>query len=198
MSKYILVLLLLLSLGWNLFLYMKLPSESSWWEENPLVVSEKREKDLISSHVWWESCDSKIVIYKIDGVSMTPLLSDGEKVEVDEGYYECHLPERWEVIIYHSTSLWDLVKQIKVLPWDLVEFRADMLLLNHEALKNSVWEVYHFDETEIRLMSIYISDGKLQEWSYFAFGDNMTQSFDSRNLGWLGVNNFVGKVMLQK
>ena len=63
-------------------------------------------------------------------------------------------------------------------------------------MKNSAGETYVFSEKETSTLLAYIPGGILQPGTFFAFGDNVTNSIDSRKMGGLGMKNFVGKVIL--
>lgn len=71
-------------------------------------------------------------------------------------------------------------------------------------MKNSQGEIYYFNTNECRFLSLYILQGKrtgdeltgkMQEGAYFIFGDNTTNSIDSRKIGAVGRDGFIGKVM---
>lgn len=138
--------------------------------------------------------------YGVNGVSMQPLIMDQSKVKVIEKYYVCHKRvERWDIIIYENRATpGPIIKQIKALPNDRVRFDEKWrLYINDQILMNSVWEEYFFTKTHQKAILMYVIEGKLQETSFLAFGDNVSNSDDSRRLGGLGLEYFRGKVVLE-
>lgn len=157
--------------------------------ENKVVKSETK-----------QNCTTKENYYNVDWVSMEPMIKNGEKIKVIENYYTCNsIVNRWDIIIYESfTTNWPIIKQVKVLPWDIVKFENNNMYINWEILINSVWEVYTFSQDEVKYMSMYIQENsKLQNWAFFAFWDNIKNSIDSRKMWWLWINNFKAKVILE-
>lgn len=142
-------------------------------------------------------CKTLDTEYTVTGNSMNPLFLDGQKLRVAEGYYQCNPSVvRDDVIIYKSsTTNGSIVKQVRVLPGDIVKFANHAMILNGETLKNSAGQAYDFAENEIKLLSAYLREGKLQEGSFFVFGDNLANSADSRKIGAVGIANFQGKVL---
>lgn len=154
--------------------------------------------------VFWEqntqNCDIAEVLYTISWQSMEPLIKDGSQIKVFDNYYTCN-PQvaRWDIIIYSSaTTSWDIIKQIRALPWDIIKFENNNMFINGEILKNSIWEIYQFSQKEILLMSAYVQNGRLQDGAFFAFWDNITNSIDSRKMWWLWIANFKAKMILEK
>lgn len=157
------------------------------WDEIALNITDKN------------NCKVKEIDYIVSGESMTPLIKNWAKLKVIENYYKCSWKvQRWDVIIYKSSSIsWEIVKQIKALPWDKIKFDKSSMILNGELLKNSSWSIYSFQDQEIKLMSAYLRSWALQDATFFAFGDNVKNSIDSRKIGWIGIIGFVGKVEIK-
>ena len=102
--------------------------------------------------------------HTVSGNSMTPLIQNGQKLQVSENYYVCNpTVKRDDIIIYESsTTNGSIVKQVRVLPGDGVKFSNYTMILNGETLTNSASKPYIFSNTEMQLMSAYLQDGKLQ------------------------------------
>lgn len=65
---------------------------------------------------------------------------------------------------------------------DMIEFlsRDTTMRVGGELLHNSQGIVYVFTQQEINLLKLYIQNGKLPKGAYLIFGDNTTESYDSR------------------
>lgn len=151
---------------------------------------------LISTEIP-ELCREYTIDYTVSGNSMEPLLKNGQKIQVLDGYYRCNaLVNRGDIIIYKKND-WEIVKQVRALPGDVIKFENTSMFINGEILKNSIWWIYIFSTKEIALLRAYLQNWILQEWTFFAFWDNLTNSIDSRKIWWLGIDNFVGKVILK-
>ncbi len=163
-----------------------------------LFLTPKNEVVLWSSEK--NDCKTNEVLYTISWQSMEPLLKNSEQVKVLDNYYKCNQKvSRWDIIIYaSSTTSWDIIKQIRALPWDIIKFENGNMFINGEILKNSIWEKYSFSDKEILLMIAYMQNWVLQDWAFFAFWDNLTNSIDSRKMWWLWINNFKAKVIFEK
>lgn len=161
-------------------------------------------KDVISEETLSpiQQCEIKDVQYKIEGNSMYPLLENGTTVTVKEDFYACSSkkPSRGDIIIYKSASTewWSIVKQIRALPGDSIQFKKNRLLVNGSTLKNSVDQEYLFTELEWKMMGLYFKNWKLQDWAYLILGDNIYNSTDSRKIGAVWVTEMIGKVDFKK
>ncbi len=95
---------------------------------------------------------------------------------------------------------------MRVIPGDVLALdeKTGTLKIAGEIIKNSQEEIYHFDVNERRFLNLYIVQskkigdeivGKMQDSAYFIFGDNVTNSIDSRKIGAVGKDGFIGKVI---
>ena len=168
---------------------------------NSLKVDKKPTiTDNVKENIDTTNSACKIVekTYKITWKSMEPLIKDLQDIKAFENYYICNEIKREDIIIYKAFNTdWEIIKQIKALPWDNIKFSNKKLYINLKLMKNSIWKEYIFSEKEIEYMSMYVMDWKLQEWSYFAFWDNIENSIDSRVMWWLWKENFKAKVILK-
>lgn len=153
------------------------------------------EVSLENSH----DCLPSETSYLVNGNSMSPLLEDQTKVKVQERYYECGgTVHRDDVVIYvsNSTKNESFVKQVRALPGDSISSTSDgQLIVNGAILVNSKNEAYHFSKQELFAAQIYAPDGRLREWAYLIYGDNLNNSVDSRKFWAVGVSGFRGKVI---
>ncbi len=147
-----------------------------------------------------DTCNVTEAEYWVKGVSMLPLIADQSKVKVLENYYTCTpVVERWDIIIYENRATpGPIIKQVQALPNDSIRFDNKWrLYINGVILKNSIGDEYIFNNNQKKAINMYVINGKLQETSFLAFGDNVSNSDDSRRLGWLGLEYFKWKVILK-
>ena len=113
--------------------------------------------------------------------SMEPSISSWEKMKLFVWYYDCNEIKRGDLIAYDFANSGELfIKKLYVLPWDKLEIQDSQLLINWELMINSTGNIYKFNDADIKLMSLYIVNWKLKQWSYFVFWDNIWNSTDSR------------------
>lgn len=146
-----------------------------------------------------EKCFS-FVETQVSWNSMSGILQDGENIEVWEWYYNCHEVARWDIVIYQTVSRGQLVKEIKVLPWDRLQadFENGYLKVNAEVLSNYAWEKYIFTRWELTFMQLYFPDGQMKEKNYFIFWTTVSGWYDSRKIAWITKESLVWKVFLKK
>jgi len=142
-----------------------------------------------------DSC-VKLEEHNISGVSMAPLLKDGERVKGLTGYYNCNEIKRGEIAILKFLSREEtFVKKIAGVPGDELVFADNQLKLNGEILTNSVSEPYLFSEVSQRIISIPLKAGIIPEGKYFILAEEITASaFDSRQFGFVEKEHLIGRV----
>ncbi len=142
-----------------------------------------------------------IDVLNISGNSMNPTLKNGSKVVVNklaygivkpfsgEFYFQWKEPERGDVVIYlHDNKI--VVKRCVAVGGDHLEF-----------LQNSGYsvKVAETDSAEIPLTPLQYQKmkkfGKIPEGYIFALGDNLSDSIDSRDYGFVSVKNIAGKIV---
>ena len=108
--------------------------------------------------------------FKVSWNSMYPLLQNGEKITVLDGYYEDNEWLKDDIIVHNYAWEKDpVVKSIKVTSNDKVEAKWLNLYVNDEILTNLSWEIYKFSKAEIKVLSMYIKNNKIPNNSYFIF-----------------------------
>ncbi len=131
---------------------------------------------------------------EVRGNSMEPLVKAGETLVLLENYYECNKAEREDIIAYdYKGNDNPLIKKVLVLGGDNLELKGNNLLVNNEILANSQQKNYTFYESQKKMISLYIKDGKLIKDAYLIFGDNIISGLDSRKFGAVSDKNFLGK-----
>lgn len=154
----------------------------------------------VSINSWnnFSNCTIQKVLENINWVSMEPLLKHWWEMYLLKDYYKCwNTPKLWDIVAYdYKWAKNLLIKIIKADSNSIVEFSWNTLLINWKQMKNSIWDIYKFNDNEIKLMKIYINNNKLPQNSYLIFWDNTVNSRDSRNFWAISVDNIVWKFEL--
>jgi signal peptidase I len=140
--------------------------------------------------------------YVVEGESMMPTLEDGNKLIVNKIGYQIGDLDRFDVIVFHANEEEDYVKRIIGLPGDEIQYEDDQLFINGKKIDEPYLEKYRNQTLTRRLTEDFtliektgvetVPDGKL-----FVLGDNRLGSYDSRQFGFISVEQVVGKVNLR-
>ena len=130
----------------------------------------------------------------IDGTSMAPTLSNGDRLIVNKIVLRMRKPERGEIITFHApNSNKDFIKRVIALSGDTVEFVDGKVLVNDKELDENYIDpgVY----TDSGLQSYY----EVPKGFVFVLGDNRNPggSTDSRILGPIDENSIVSIAMFR-
>jgi signal peptidase I len=162
--------------------------------QTPKTNTTSEQREIINYN---ESCISAKTTKTVRNHSMSPMINEGDELELLEGYYDCNEVERGDVAAYnHSGNEYPLIKKILVLGGDKLEIIGDNLMVNDEVLKNSAGEAYFLNEQNKKMIGLYIEEGRLRSDAYLIFGDNSNSSLDSRRFGAVGKSGFLGKFVL--
>ncbi|SFS47607.1 signal peptidase I [Paenibacillus sp. 453mf] len=137
----------------------------------------------------------------VDGPSMQPNFHTGERVIVNQILYDIREPERGEVVVFHVPSEnRDFIKRVIAVEGDSVEVTGDTLKVNGEVVEEPYlqeaiaeaqanggqYNTYNFPNE-------YFPDGTVPEGHIFALGDNRGNSTDSRMIGYVPLEDIVGR-----
>jgi signal peptidase I len=115
---------------------------------------------------------------KVEGTSMTPLISDQERIFINKFVYRFEPIERGDVVVfwYPLDRSKSFIKRVIGLPNDTVEIRDGRVYLNDKVLQ----EPYiHPESADYGTYApIHVPKGE-----YFVMGDHRTSSNDSRIFG---------------
>lgn len=155
----------------------------------------------------------------VDGSSMKPTLIDKERVLM---YHFDYKPERNDVIVVHVTDRYldttgfqvnlstdyddkdqvYFVKRVVAIPGDTITFDeigdSDIyhILINGETYQNQYFQIYQVDDPgRLKMLSYLDQNHILRNDQFFAFGDNESFSYDSRNIGAIHREDIIGKAI---
>lgn len=138
----------------------------------------------------------------VRGNSLAPLINDGDKIKILENYYNCNEAKKDDIVVYkYFGSIEPLIKIIKGLPGDKLEIIKNNndgwnIVINGNILKNSENEAYLLNESEYRILSLYINDydGIIPDSAYLILSNSAVGGLDSRRFGLVGKSDFLGRV----
>lgn len=136
--------------------------------------------------------------YMVHGESMLPTIQHGERLIINKIGYYFGEPERFDLIVFHANEESDYIKRVIGVPGDHIEYRDDTLYINGEP-----YEEEYLDELKSQVTDgPFTNDFTLEELTnehevppgtVFVLGDNRQNSMDSRQLGFIDMDQIVGK-----
>lgn len=125
---------------------------------------------------------------RVDGISMTPTLHNGELVLVNRLAYKFNDYRRGDIIVFHFTTdpPQDLIKRIIGLPGDQIYVQGGLVKVNNEVL----------NEPYIAAAPLYDGTWDVPDGYLFVLGDNRNDSADSHSWGMLDMQKVLGKAVL--
>lgn len=140
--------------------------------------------------------------YVVDGESMMPTLQDGNKLIVNKIGYQIGDFDRFDVIVFHANQNEDYVKRVIGLPGDTIEYRDDELFINGKKTDEPYLERHRNQAISHKFTEDFTLIEKtgmevVPEGKLFVLGDNRLGSYDSRQFGFISVDQVVGKVNLR-
>jgi signal peptidase I len=116
--------------------------------------------------------------FRVQGTSMLPLLSDGERIIVNKLVYRFRPIERGDVVVfwYPRDPSVSFIKRVIGRPGDNVEIKAGQLFVNGQKIREDyIQKNFRDDDTRD---SVVVPAGY-----YYVLGDHRTSSNDSRSWG---------------
>lgn len=137
----------------------------------------------------------------VDGVSMMPTLSDGDRMIVNKIGYTIGKPDRFDIVVFHAPEQKDYIKRIIGLPGDEVEYRDDTLYINGKPYEEPYLDKYKAEVTDGPLTEDFTLEEKIQrntvpEGYVFVLGDNRRKSKDSRHIGVISIDEIIGSTKI--
>ncbi len=124
---------------------------------------------------------------RVDGSSMLPTLTNGERVIVNKLAYRLGEPKRGDIIVFYFPvdPSQEFIKRVIGLPGDQVSIHKGVILINGQRLEEPYLDV------SIR----YEGDWTVSGEQLFVLGDNRNNSLDSHNWGTVPVDYVIGKAL---
>lgn len=133
---------------------------------------------------------SEYKYYNAEGPSMAPTIVSEDRLTVDSTYYNEHIIERGDIIVFtDSINGSDFVKRVVGLSEDTVKITDNKLYVN------DVIQDEKYTQAEITMINQDFPETKVPENSVFVLGDNRSDSLDSRIIGSINIDNILGKVI---
>lgn len=126
---------------------------------------------------------------EIKSESMLPTFKIGDKIKVDRHYYENHIPQRGDIVVYIPPDNKEMlyIHRIIGLPGEMFMIKDGFLYINgQKIIENYIKES----------MMIEFPETKIPDREYFIIGDNRNYSMGSNIFGFVPLENIKGKVFL--
>lgn len=130
----------------------------------------------------------------VDGNSMEPTLQDDQRIWVNQLAYKKNEADYGDVVVALNSADDNETKMVKRVfgkPNDIIEFRNNVLYRNDVAVEDIVLPADYDGTTG------FGEPLTLEAGQYYLLGDNLPESSDSREMGAIDYENFVGKVIFQ-
>lgn len=127
----------------------------------------------------------------VDGSSMMPTFTNNERVLVNKLTYRFREPKRREIIVFphpiHDDESKILIKRVMGLPGDKVELVQGRLFINDQEIEED-----YILNTEQSYGPVNVEANTV-----FVLGDNRRNSVDSREIGFVEIDDIRGKTFLR-
>ena len=141
----------------------------------------------------------------VDGESMMPTLNDKDRMIVNKIGYVVGEPERFDIIVFHAPEEKDYIKRIIGLPVDTIEYKNDILYVNGEPVDEPYLDEFKEEYKEQNLdgtltesftLADKLGQETVPEGHLFVMGDNRRESKDSRHIGFVSMDDVIGKTSI--
>ena len=127
---------------------------------------------------------------KVNGESMHPTLEEGDIMILNKTAYYFNEPKRFDIVVVDMPDEY-LIKRVIGLPGEHIEYKDNTLYVNGKKVK----ENFKHGKTEDFNIKELGSD-IVPEDSYLVMGDNRENSLDSRELGFMKIDQLLGRTSL--
>ena len=125
----------------------------------------------------------------VSGSSMDDTYQDGQKIFVSRTAYWQELPERGDVITFKLDNEY-LLKRVIALPGDTIRIEDCKTYVNDKQIAEPYVDSWSSYNTSM-------AEQTVPEGHVFVMGDNRDNSFDSRDFGFVDLDQIVGRVINQ-
>ena len=133
---------------------------------------------------------------KVDGFSMYPTLSSGDRIYVDKRAYRKELPQRGDIVVFQSdeSATGYFVKRVIGMPGEVITIDAFGILYIDGKPQEDLYGYGVMQTGGLATMGVKVNEGE-----YFVLGDNRNNSEDSRfpAVGNVALDKIVGKTDLR-
>lgn len=141
--------------------------------------------------------------FEVNGDSMQYSFENGEHLLTDKLSYRFKEPGRGEVIVFKFPRIerYDYIKRIVALPGERIKIQKGIIYIYNEEnpYGYELEEPYLNPNTQTRGRS-FIEEGKetkVPEGHYVVLGDNRENSSDSREWGFVPIDNIIGRAIFR-
>ncbi len=130
--------------------------------------------------------------FRVQGMSMSPELIDGERILVNKFLYHFRPIERGDVVVFWYPEDPDVsfIKRVVALPRDRIEIIAGRVYVNDEPVQELYVDSSNADDRSYPRRDV-------RPGHYFVLGDNRHGSNDSRTWGFVPHRYIYGKAFLR-
>jgi signal peptidase I len=131
----------------------------------------------------------------VSGTSMDPNIKNKEYLMIDEVTYRIHPPQRGDVVVFKAPPEPSkyYIKRVIGLPGDTVKIKAGVITIvnatHPDGFTLSEPYITHTQKDDVTRT--------VPEGQYFVMGDNRSGSYDSREWGFLPIENIRGRALLR-
>ena len=127
---------------------------------------------------------------KVEGISMTPLLTDQERIFINKFVYTFNPIERGDVVVFRfpQTPNRSFIKRVVGLPGERVEIRQGVVYINGLPLEEGYVSIVNQDARSVNTQ-------RLSAEHFFVLGDRRRRSNDSRHWGAVHRDYIYGKAV---
>ena len=135
--------------------------------------------------------------HQVKGKSMIPAFEDAEYLLTNKITYRFNNPQRGDIVIFKSpqNKKYDYIKRIIALPGEKISLKDGKIFINGSSLNESLY----LPENIYTKGGNFLAEEKeleIPENQYFVVGDNRLNSSDSREWGYITMENIIGKAWL--
>jgi signal peptidase I len=135
----------------------------------------------------------------VEGPSMEPNFHTGERLIVNKLIYDLRVPQRGEVVVFKATESKDFIKRVVGLPGESVKVEGDKVYVNgtpiEEPYLKEALDAAAKNGTSYNTRTNY-KEQEVPAGSLFVMGDNRSNSFDSRDIGFIRLEDIIGRAEL--
>lgn len=142
----------------------------------------------------WRS--SPCVLGVVMGNSMAPTLQSGQFVTIDRHHYRTHPPRPGDVVVFRHQGV-TYIKRVYAVEGETIHLLAE----GRRGERTLVQPIRRGHETQVfaataRSTALTVRRIRVPQGSFYALGDALNNSIDSRDLGPIDTSTIIGRVLL--